>query len=144
MQPGSGSQPGGGVRATLDANHSDSFWALLCAWLYENRRCCCGNGAGKAFEKEHLVIFFNPLQLEIRTLLLNCSCHGYCYGFVTAAISGLLSPCSSSGFLGVFCSVPHAKTMGTVNCAVRHLLCLCSVYRFKSTLFPLRLYCVLM
>lgn len=113
LQPGSGSQPGGGVRATLDANHSDSFWAPLCAWLYENQCCCRGNRAGKAFQKEHLVIFFNPLQLEIGTLLLNCSCHGYCHGFVTAAISGLLSPCLSSGLLGAFVVYLHKKQWET-------------------------------
>ena len=32
---------------------------------------------GKSFQKEHLVIFFNPLQLEIGTLLLNSSFYGY-------------------------------------------------------------------
>ena len=36
-----------------------------------------GGGGGEAFQKEHLVIFFNPLQLEIGTLLLNCSFYGY-------------------------------------------------------------------
>lgn len=31
----------------------------------------------RLFKREHLVISFNPLQLEIGTLLLNCSCYGY-------------------------------------------------------------------
>lgn len=43
---------------------------LLCARLYENRRCCLGDRGEKAFQKEHLVIFFNPLQLEIRYTII--------------------------------------------------------------------------
>lgn len=43
---------------------------LLCTRLYENRRCCLGDRGEKAFQKEHLVIFFNPLQLEIRYTII--------------------------------------------------------------------------
>ena len=46
------------------------------ALLYENRHRCLGNGE-RLLEKEHLAIFLNPLQLEIQTLLLNCSFYGY-------------------------------------------------------------------
>ncbi len=57
---------------------------------------------GRLFKRNILSFSLIPLQLEIGTLLLNCSCHGYCHGFVTAAISGLLSPCLSSDHLGAF------------------------------------------
>lgn len=54
------------LRVQITLTHS----GLPRAWLYENQRCYLGNQRGKAFQKEQLVIFFNPLQLEIRNAVI--------------------------------------------------------------------------
>lgn len=58
--------------------------------LYENRRCYLGNGGGMAFQKEHLVIFFNPLQLEIQSTVIKLQ-FLWLPTFAPAAVSATLS-----------------------------------------------------
>lgn len=66
----------GGCSAS-DANHTDSFWAHAADGDMKIGAVALATEGGNAFWEEHLVIFFNPLQLEIGTLLLNCGCHSY-------------------------------------------------------------------
>jgi len=52
------------------------------------------------FQREHLVIIFNPLQLK-RTEILSCCCYGYCFVTSVSFVSDFIYGVGSSFFLPI-------------------------------------------